>query len=76
LIFELLIEAHRFGTDLGENKTLIKIRQSDLAARSGLARETVSRELHKLEARRLLGIAKRGIIFKTDELEKALDINF
>ncbi len=75
LIFELLIEAYRFGVDLEDNKTLIKVRQSNLAARSGLARETVSRELHKLEANKTVTLTKEGIILDKAVLEKKLDFN-
>jgi len=75
LIFELLIEAYRFGIDLESSKTLIKVKQSNLAARSGLARETVSRELHKLEANGTITSAKGGIELSKTELEKLLDFN-
>ena len=75
LIFELLIEAYRFSTDQDGNKTLIKVRQSNLAARSGLARETVSRELHKLEANGTITFTNGGIELNKAELEKLLDFN-
>lgn len=75
LIFELLIEAYRFGIDQDGNKTLIKVRQSNLAARSGLARETVSREIHKLEANGTVIITKEGIVLDKVELEKKLEFN-
>ena len=75
LIFELLIEAYRFGIDQEGSKTLIKVRQSNLAARSGLARETVSREIHKLESNGTVIITKEGIVLDKDELEKKLEFN-
>jgi CRP-like cAMP-binding protein len=75
LIFELLIEAYRFGIDQDGNKTLIKVRQSNLAARSGLARETVSREIHKLKANGTVIITKEGIVLDKVELEKKLEFN-
>ncbi len=73
LIFELLIEAHRFGDVMTTEKRIIKIRQSSLAARSGLARETVSRELHKLQREGLLKLTKQGIVLQMKELEEKLD---
>jgi CRP-like cAMP-binding protein len=76
LIFELLIEAYRFGVSIGDDQTLIKVGHNNLAARSGLARETVSRELHKLAAHNLVSLAKEGIIINTTQLEKQLDISF
>ena len=77
LVFELLIEAYRFGTDAGASERLrtIHIKQGVLAARSGLARETVSRELHKLENNGLINRSKLGITLDTGQLERQLDIS-
>lgn len=43
VIYELIIEAHRFGTILSENKYELHITETDLAAHAGLTRETISR---------------------------------
>lgn len=75
LIYELLLEAYRFGEPVDEETKKIKIRQSSLAARSGLARETVSRELHKMEREGLLELAKPGMILYINKLESKLDFN-
>ncbi len=75
LIFELLIEAHRFGGVTSGETKMIKVKQSNLAARSGLARETVSRELHKLERDGLLKLSKQGIQLNIEQLEERLDFN-
>lgn len=75
LIFELLIETYRFGVDLNEKTKLVTVKQSVLAARSGLARETVSREFHKLELGKLVSRSKKGIIVDTVGLEKKLDFD-
>jgi len=75
LIFELLIEGHRFGDDLNGTKKIVKIKQSSLAARSGLARETVSRELHKLEREGFVKLTKSGIVLHVEELEDKLDFS-
>lgn len=72
VIFELLIEAYRFGTQIDETKTLLTLKQSSLAARCGLARETVSRELHKLEKEKLLTLSKEGIAISIKSLEAKL----
>lgn len=45
---ELYLEAIRFGRHDKENKTTVSIPVNDLASRSGLARETVSRQLSSL----------------------------
>lgn len=73
LIYELLIEAYRFGQAIDEKQTHIKVKQSVLAARSGLARETVSRELHKLEQNNLLSRTSHGIVVNIHSLEARLD---
>lgn len=74
LIFELLIESYRFGTE--ENGVrVITITQSALAARSGLARETVSRELQKLEKEKFIGRTKQGMKVYIKKLEEKLDFS-
>ena len=74
LLYELLIEAYRFGVPATADQTVITIRQNTLAARSGLARETISRELHKLEKHNLLALSKEGITINIAKLEAALNL--
>jgi len=74
LIFELLIEAHRFGVEAEQGRRIIKVKQSSLAARSGLARETVSRELHKLESQGVISLTKSGIVLDLARLERSLEV--
>lgn len=74
LIFELLIEAYRFGTEQPDGRWLTDVKQQTLAARSGLARETVSRELHKLENEHMISLSKEGIIIDTQQLGKKLNV--
>ncbi len=74
IIFELLIEAYRFGTTLNDGTILIKVRQNTLADRSGLARETVSREIHKLEKESFTFRIKQGLVLDTKKLESQLNI--
>lgn len=73
LVFELLLEAYRFGVKTEKNTKIVTIKQNILAARSGLARETVSRELHKLEQENLISRDKQNITIRIDQLEKKLD---
>ena len=75
LIYELLLEAYRFGYGVDGATKKIKIRQSSLAARSGLARETVSRELHKMEREGLIELTKPGMLLYIKKLEARLDLN-
>lgn len=48
LMFELLIAARRFGEKHDNGQISIEMSETDLAARAGLTRETVSREMKKL----------------------------
>ena len=73
LMFELLLEAYRFGKDIGEGQKQISIRQNVLAARSGLARETVSRELQQLEKHGYILRYKQGMVINIAKLEHTLD---
>ena len=67
LIYELIIEARRFGTKLPEGGWLLDVSEADLAARSGMSRETVSREFSKLARENLVHGSREGIV--VDDLE-------
>lgn len=54
LITELLISAKRFGTKDSKGNVSLRLSESDLASRSGLSRETVSREMKKLKDNNLV----------------------
>lgn len=73
LIFELLMEVYRFGGEVIDGKAIIKVKQNNLASRSGLARETVSRELHKLEKAGAISLTKEGIVLDIEKLEHSLN---
>jgi len=49
LIYELLIDCRRFGRKQPDGSCVLMSNEVDLAARSGLSRETVSREISKLK---------------------------
>ncbi len=49
LIYELIIESRRFGTNNNNDSYKLSVNEVDLAARSGLSRETISREMQKLK---------------------------
>ncbi len=73
VVFELLNEAYRFGKALDDASwRLISIRQQNVAERCGLARETVSRELIKLERDGLIAHAGQGLLVCIDKLERRL----
>ena len=72
LIYELIVESRRFGQGKGESVTL-EANETDLAARSGLSRETVSREITKLKGSCWLKLdGKRIVITDLTALEQAL----
>ena len=85
LIYEFLIEGKRFGdytvaatakkTNANANLILVHVRHNSLAARTGLARETVSRELHKLESDGAIVLQSDGILLNMSKLEKVLDVD-
>jgi CRP-like cAMP-binding protein len=61
LVYELIIECRRFGVTQADGSLLLTANEQDLAARSGLSRETVSREMGKLKHEGLVVIDAAGI---------------
>lgn len=61
LIHEVLIECKRFGHRGDDGSYHISVTESDLAARAGLTRETVSREVNKLSKLGLIDLAHKDI---------------
>jgi CRP-like cAMP-binding protein len=73
LLFELLNSAYRFGETRTDGSVYINLNEGDLAKHSGLARETVSRNIQNLKALSLVEIRSDGIILnKPDQLENML----
>jgi CRP/FNR family transcriptional regulator len=72
LIYELIIECRRFGTQNDDGSYVLSASEADMGARAGLSRETVSREIHKLKAQGLVEIGRSGIkLPDLAKLEKA-----
>lgn len=73
LIFELLNAAYRFGEPTGNGSTYVPLKEGDIAKHSGLARETVNRQLQALKTAHMLTVTHQGITL-TDlkELEALL----
>ena len=67
VLYELIVECRRFGIN-GSQGIAVSATESDIAARAGLARETVSREMHKLKTFGLISIIKNEITVKDLEL--------
>jgi len=73
LMYELLIECKRFGKKISDNSYKLHVHESDLAAYSGLARETVSREVKRLRERGVIEFSRGYIVIKDlSQLEKLL----
>ncbi|MBI2798032.1 Crp/Fnr family transcriptional regulator [Candidatus Saccharibacteria bacterium] len=57
LMLELIIAAKRFGKPSPKGEIKLNITAGELAAQTGLTRETVSRELQKLKAEKLVRVS-------------------
>ncbi|MBC7746949.1 Crp/Fnr family transcriptional regulator [Pedobacter sp.] len=78
LQFELLNTAYRFGTYLPDGSVRLDLTETDLAKRSGLARETVSRTLRALKSDNVVSIEQGGgsiVLLDIKELENQADID-
>jgi CRP/FNR family transcriptional regulator, cyclic AMP receptor protein len=73
LLYELVIECRRFGKKGNGKDVALSVNEVDLAARSGLSRETVSREMKKLKTNNLIKLdGKTLIVSNVAALEKAV----
>ena len=73
LIYELVIECQRFGEMAEDGSSFIAVNESDLAARAGLSRETVSREMQKIGKDNLVHVSHSGILIRDlSKLEQLL----
>ncbi|MEK7599626.1 MAG: Crp/Fnr family transcriptional regulator [Patescibacteria group bacterium] len=64
LIYELIIECRRSKKNDEHASYDLTTNESGMAARSGLSRETISREMHKLKAEGLVKVTSKGIVVK------------
>lgn len=78
LLYELLIVAKRHGQVREDKGVEFAMNETDLAARAGLTRETVSREMKKLERDSLVSLRQGVIIIPSlNELEARLsEVNY
>ena len=76
LVAELLIYARRFGqSEGGAIRVNLKLTEKDLAAQSGITRETVSREIQKLKQKKLISFSKSTLVINNiDQLEDVMEI--
>lgn len=74
LVYELILEAGRFGRQNAAREYVIELSEKDLGSRAGLSRETVNREIHKLKEASLIRIERHVIVIPDLEiLKKHLD---
>lgn len=69
LLFELRVQAMRFGKPTSDGSILISMNEHDLATRAGLTRETVSRELSSLK--NIITVSRDGFLVKELSLLEA-----
>jgi CRP-like cAMP-binding protein len=73
LLYELIIEARRFGEEQPDGTYKLTSNESDLAARSGLTRETISREMRKLKESGWVELQNNVLLIKNlPAMQKAL----
>lgn len=71
--YEIYIEAKRFGITEPDGNCFIDVNERSIAARTGLTRETVNREIRKLKDLNAVIVERRGLIIKDLQLlEKKL----
>lgn len=74
LIAELVITAKRFGEKTGDGGIELKTSEKDLAAQTGLTRETVSREIKKLKDKNLITLHRDIVLIRSlSSLENELE---
>jgi CRP-like cAMP-binding protein len=62
LLFELVNAGYRFGKRNSDGKIIIPLNEGDIAKRSGLSRETVSRTMRSLKTSHLVSVTSDGLI--------------
>ncbi|MDT4866441.1 hypothetical protein D3C72_2278820 [compost metagenome] len=74
LLYELIIQCQHFSTKSTDNRYVLDIREKELAARIGLSRETINREVRKLKKEKLITLSHRHIIIPSiDNLKHKLE---
>jgi len=72
LLNELLIEARRFGAKQPDGSYKLQVNEQGIAARAGLTRETVNREMKKLKTSNLVNVESNCIVINDlESLEAA-----
>ena len=64
VVYEIFVEARRFGVEEANNAIFIELNERAIAARTGLTRETVNREIRKLKHLGAVSVERRGLLVK------------
>lgn len=76
LLLELIIACRRFGEKSADGSYFLSLSESELGARSGLSRETISREMQKLKKSGHAKMVQGGIVISDlHALEQKLGSN-
>lgn len=62
LLFELIVSCERFGKPQQDGGIMLAISEGELAARVGLTRETINREMRKLKIEQLIAVAQNKLV--------------
>lgn len=73
VVYEIFVEARRFGIEEQGGAIFVELNERGIAARTGLTRETVNREIRKLKHLGAVSVERRGLLVKdVSLLEKKL----
>lgn len=76
ILFELANNALRFGRPHEDGSYTLSIRETELAARAGLTRETINREMRKLKKGGLVDVTTHGIrILNLDAIRQEASVD-
>lgn len=64
LLYELLIECKRFGTPEKDGSYRLDVNEGELANRTGMSRETVSRQIKSLKEQKLITVSRKGLVLR------------
>lgn len=67
-IMELLLECKKYGVQQPDGSYVLNIHESDIAARTGLSRETISRHLSSIIPNDLVTVGRKNITIRDIEL--------
>lgn len=74
VIMELILECKKYGIKKPDGSYVLKIHESDIAARTGLSRETISRHMSQISNMGLIQVGRKEIVIRDIQLlEKELD---